>query len=47
MKYHLYYEKWSVLSFVWVQPPGGEGTPILYLYEYVPLNGVVILKLLI
>ena len=27
--------------------PGGEGTPIHYLYRYVPPNGVVILKLLI
>ena len=27
--------------------PGGEGTPIHYLYGYVPPNGVVILKLLI
>ena len=27
--------------------PGGGGTPIHYLYEYVPPNGVVILKLLI
>ena len=27
------------------KPPGG--TPIHYLYGYVPLNGVVILKLLI
>ena len=28
--------------------PGGEGgTPIYYLYSYVPPNGVVILKLLI
>ena len=26
---------------------GGGGTPIHYLYEYVPPNGVVILKLLI
>ena len=29
------------------RPPGGGGTPIHYLYEYVPPNGVVILKLLI
>ena len=28
-------------------PPGGGGTPIHYLYGYVPPNGVVILKLLI
>ena len=28
-------------------PRGGGGTPIHYLYEYVPPNGVVILKLLI
>ena len=28
-------------------PGGGGGTPIHYLYGYVPLNGVVILKLLI
>ena len=28
-------------------PGGGGGTPIHYLYEYVPPNGVVILKLLI
>ena len=27
--------------------PGGRGTPIHYLYGYVPPNGVVILKLLI
>ena len=27
--------------------PGGGGTPIHYLYGYVPPNGVVILKLLI
>ena len=27
--------------------PGGEGTPIHYLYGYVPPNRVVILKLLI
>ena len=27
--------------------PGGGGTPIYYLYGYVPPNGVVILKLLI
>ena len=27
--------------------PRGGGTPIHYLYEYVPPNGVVILKLLI
>ena len=27
--------------------PGEGGTPIHYLYGYVPLNGVVILKLLI
>ena len=27
--------------------PGGEGTPIHYLYGYVPPKGVVILKLLI
>ena len=26
---------------------GGEGTPIHYLYGYVPSNGIVILKLLI
>ena len=32
------------LSFV---GPGGGGTPIHYLYGYVPPNGVVILKLLI
>ena len=30
-----------------VGPGGGEGTPIHYLYGYVPPNGVVILKLLI
>ena len=29
------------------KPPGGGGTPIHYLYGYVLLNGVVILKLLI
>ena len=28
-------------------PGGGGGTPIQYLYGYVPPNGVVILKLLI
>ena len=28
-------------------PEGGGGTPIHYLYGYVPSNGVVILKLLI
>ena len=28
-------------------PQGGGGTPIHYLYGYVPPNGVVILKLLI
>ena len=28
-------------------PGGGGGTPIHYLYGYVPPNGVVILKLLI
>ena len=33
-------------AFYHSQPPGG-GTPILYLYGYVPPNGVVILKLLI
>ena len=27
-------------------PGGGGGTPIHYLYGYVPPNGVVILKLL-
>ena len=27
--------------------PGGGGTPIHYLYGYVPPNGVVILKFLI
>ena len=30
-----------------VSRPGGGGTPIHYLYGYVPPNGVVILKLLI
>ena len=30
-----------------VLKPGGGGTPIHYLYGYVPPNGVVILKLLI
>ena len=29
------------------RPPGGGGTPIDYLYRYVPPKGVVILKLLI
>ena len=29
-----------------IDPPGG-GTPIRYLYRYLPPNGVVILKLLI
>ena len=29
------------------KPRGGGGTPIHYLYGYVPPNGVVILKLLI
>ena len=29
------------------ETPGGEGTPIHYLYGYVPPNGVVSLKLLI
>ena len=29
------------------RPGGGGGTPIHYLYGYVPPNGVVILKLLI
>ena len=28
-------------------PPGEGGTPIHYLYRYVPPNGVMILKLLI
>ena len=28
-------------------PPGGGGTPIHYLYGYVPPKGVVILKLLV
>ena len=28
-------------------PRGGGGTPIHYLYGYVPPNGVVILKLLV
>ena len=30
-----------------VTPPPGGGTPIHYLYGYVPPNGIVILKLLI
>ena len=30
-----------------LQRGGGEGTPIHYLYGYVPSNGIVILKLLI
>ena len=30
-----------------VKIPGGQGTPLYYLYGYVPPNGVVILKLLI
>ena len=30
-----------------IDTPGGRGTPIHYLYGYVPPNGVVILKLLI
>ena len=30
-----------------ISPPGGGGTPIHYLYRYVPPNRVVILKLLI
>ena len=30
-----------------IDPPGGGGTPIHYLYRYLPPNGVVILKLLI
>ena len=29
------------------KPPGGGGTPIHYLYGYMPPKGVVILKLLI
>ena len=36
--------------FVGTQRPGGgggEGTPIHYLYGYVPPNGVVIFKLLV
>ena len=32
---------------MWVKSPGGGGTPIHYLYGYVPPIGVVILKLLI
>ena len=36
----------SVEIFLW-STPGGGGTPIHYLYGYVPPNGVVILKLLI
>ena len=31
----------------WAVHPGGGGTPIHYLYGYVPPNGVAILKLLV
>ena len=37
----------SVSNFTSYSYPGGGGTPIHYLYGYVPPNGVVILKLLI
>ena len=36
-----------ILSFLCITPRGGGGTPIHYLYRYVPPNGVVILKLVI
>ena len=35
------------LSYCLLIAPGGGGTPIHYLYGYVPPNGVMILKLLI
>ena len=38
---------WSSCNQVPLGPGGGGGTPIHYLYRYVPPNGVVILKLLI
>ena len=37
---------WDV-KFLIYKMPGGGGTPIRYLYRYVPPNGVVSLKLLI
>ena len=36
----------TMIYLVWL-PGGGGGTPIHYLYGYVPPNGIVILKLLI
>ena len=39
------YDKAVLAQFI--SYPGGGGTPIHYLYRYVPPNGVVVLKLLI